>query len=137
MKALSLRMKWTYLLRVSGEGSEPYDCMMCSPLRNFHRGRYYGRIFATLQYLPEEQLIGQDTPEALLSLEVRSGNGAPFATRTRLGWAINGPLSCHTMMVECLVNVRADEVNGSTRCLEFSCWDMSVNIHLACGHIMS
>ncbi|XP_022102055.1 uncharacterized protein LOC110985381 [Acanthaster planci] len=38
-------------------------------------------------------LIGQDSPEALLPLEVRSGETkAPYATRTRLGWSLNGPL---------------------------------------------
>ncbi|XP_038065549.1 uncharacterized protein LOC119735724 [Patiria miniata] len=38
-------------------------------------------------------LIGQDSPEALVPLEVRSGETkAPYATRTRLGWSLNGPL---------------------------------------------
>ena len=37
-------------------------------------------------------LIGQDIPEALIPLEVRRGNiGEPYATRTTLGWSINGP----------------------------------------------
>jgi len=41
-------------------------------------------------------LIGQDTPEALMPLEVRRaepGSSAPYATRTRFGWTLNGPLS--------------------------------------------
>ena len=38
-------------------------------------------------------LIGSDVPEALQPLEVRrSINGGPFATRTVLGWVLNGPL---------------------------------------------
>ena len=40
-------------------------------------------------------LIGQDTPEALVPLEIRSGipgSGAPYAIKTVLGWAVNGPL---------------------------------------------
>ena len=40
-------------------------------------------------------LIGQDTPEALMPLEIRhavSSSNAPYATRTVLGWALNGPL---------------------------------------------
>ena len=38
-------------------------------------------------------LIGQDNPDILLPREVRSGNqGEPYATRSLLGWTINGPL---------------------------------------------
>ena len=38
-------------------------------------------------------LIGLDAPGLLTPLEVRAGReGDPFATRTRLGWTINGPL---------------------------------------------
>jgi hypothetical protein len=38
-------------------------------------------------------LIGQDNPDILLPREVRSGApGAPYATRSLLGWTINGPL---------------------------------------------
>lgn len=40
-----------------------------------------------------ELLIGQDVPEALEPSEVRSrpGNG-PYATKTKFGWTLNGPL---------------------------------------------
>ncbi|CAG2201460.1 unnamed protein product [Mytilus edulis] len=38
-------------------------------------------------------LIGTDSPEAQIPLEVRSGTGKqPFAIRSRLGWAIRGPI---------------------------------------------
>ena len=38
-------------------------------------------------------LIASDVPEALDPIEVRhSQNGGPYASRTRIGWAINGPL---------------------------------------------
>ena len=40
-------------------------------------------------------LIGQDTPEALMPLEIRKGEigtNAPYATRTMLGWTLNGPI---------------------------------------------
>lgn len=38
-------------------------------------------------------LIGQDYPEALLPREIRKGEkGEPYATRTLLGWTLNGPL---------------------------------------------
>jgi hypothetical protein len=38
-------------------------------------------------------LIGSDVPEALQPEEVRKGrNGQPYATRTILGWVVNGPL---------------------------------------------
>jgi hypothetical protein len=38
-------------------------------------------------------LIGQDVPQALLPLEVREGQeGEPYATRTVLGWTLNGPI---------------------------------------------
>ena len=38
-------------------------------------------------------LIGTDSPDALIPLEVRSGEShQPYAIRTRLGWAIRGPI---------------------------------------------
>ncbi len=38
-------------------------------------------------------LIGQDHSEALIPLDVRSGDkGEPFAVRTLFGWSINGPV---------------------------------------------
>lgn len=38
-------------------------------------------------------LIGQDVPRALVPLEVRyGGENEPYATRTILGWTLNGPL---------------------------------------------
>ncbi|KAK8391594.1 hypothetical protein O3P69_017253 [Scylla paramamosain] len=45
------------------------------------------------EQLTVELLIGQDAPTAMTPLEIRRGrDGDPFAIRTRLGWAINGPL---------------------------------------------
>ncbi|MPC34331.1 hypothetical protein E2C01_027716 [Portunus trituberculatus] len=45
------------------------------------------------EHLSVELLIRQDAPLLLTPLEVRCGrNGEPFAIRTKLGWAINGPL---------------------------------------------
>ena len=38
-------------------------------------------------------LIGQDVPDALVPLDVRRGSvGEPYATKTMLGWALNGPM---------------------------------------------
>ena len=38
-------------------------------------------------------LIVTDSPDALIPLEVRSGDShQPYAIRTRLGWAIRGPI---------------------------------------------
>ncbi|XP_038049665.1 uncharacterized protein LOC119723179 [Patiria miniata] len=38
-------------------------------------------------------LVGQDVPQALIPLEVRRGNAdEPYATRTALGWTVNGPI---------------------------------------------
>ena len=38
-------------------------------------------------------LIGSDKPEILQPLDVRTGvKGSPYATRTLLGWTVNGPL---------------------------------------------
>jgi len=57
-------------------------------------------------------LIGQDVPEALWPLELRKGEeGQPYATRTRLGWSLNGPLESERLIEEsALCNLaRADE----------------------------
>ena len=41
-------------------------------------------------------LLGQDAPQAIRPLEVRSGSDyEPYAVRTTLGWVINGPMSPH------------------------------------------
>ena len=38
-------------------------------------------------------LIGSDVPQALEPLEIRRGQrGEPYATRTALGWVVNGPI---------------------------------------------
>ena len=38
-------------------------------------------------------LIGQDNPEALIPIDVRRGHpGEPYATKTILGWTVNGPM---------------------------------------------
>ena len=38
-------------------------------------------------------LIASDIPEALDAVEIRhSEHGGPYASRTRIGWAVNGPL---------------------------------------------
>ena len=38
-------------------------------------------------------LIGQDVPEALIPIDLRRGKpGDPYATKTALGWTLNGPL---------------------------------------------
>ena len=39
-------------------------------------------------------LIGQDVPDVLVPIEVRSGpKGSPYATRSLLGWSLNGPFN--------------------------------------------
>ena len=43
-----------------------------------------------------ELLIGQDVPEALVPDEIRSRRGdGPYATSTKFGWTMNGPLGRH------------------------------------------
>ena len=55
-------------------------------------------------------LLGMDHPELLVPLEVRAGvelKGEPYACRTKLGWALQGPLgglersSCRVNFVKC------------------------------------
>jgi len=44
-------------------------------------------------------LIGQDHSEALFPIQTRSGQkGEPFAVKTLLGWAINGPVSVRSVV---------------------------------------
>ena len=57
-------------------------------------------------------LIGQDVPEALWPLELRKGKeGQPYATRTRLGWSLNGPVESEPFVEEPAFSnyVHADE----------------------------
>ena len=58
-----------------------------------------------------ELLIGQDVPEALEPCEVRSCRGkGPYATKTKFGWTLNGPLGRHSSFEKRYVNfIRADE----------------------------
>ena len=59
-----------------------------------------------------ELLIGQDVPEALKPSEIRTRRGSgPYATKTKFGWTLNGPLGRHGRSDVRDVNfVRADEV---------------------------
>ena len=61
-----------------------------------------------------ELLIGQDVPEALEADEIRSRRGdGPYASRTKLGWTLNGPLRRHGRCEKHHVNfVRVDEELG-------------------------
>ena len=57
-------------------------------------------------------MIGQDIPEALWPLELRKGKeGQPYATRTRLGWSLNGPVESEPFVEEPAFSnyVHADE----------------------------
>ena len=55
-------------------------------------------------------LIGCDVPQALQPYEVRKGqNGGPFATRTALGWVLNGPLGRDETKIPTSNYVRADQ----------------------------
>lgn len=56
-------------------------------------------------------LIGSDVPQALQPREVReSKDGGPFATRTILGWVLNGPLGrADNTAVHTASFIRADE----------------------------
>ncbi|XP_041453667.1 uncharacterized protein LOC121406862 [Lytechinus variegatus] len=49
-------------------------------------------ILDSTSFVKVDLLIGQDTPEALIPLEVRRGEDGPFAIKTKLGWTLNGPL---------------------------------------------
>ena len=56
--------------------------------------------------------IGQDVPEAFWPLELRKGKkGQPYATRTRLGWSLNGTLESDSLSGETAFSslARADE----------------------------
>ena len=57
-------------------------------------------------------MIGQDVPEALWPLELRKGKeGQPYATRTRLGLSLNGPLESERLVEESALSnlAHADE----------------------------
>ena len=57
-------------------------------------------------------VIGQDVPEALWPLELRNGKEVqPYATRTRLGWSLNGPVGSEPFVEEPAFSnyVHADE----------------------------
>ena len=58
------------------------------------------------------ELIGQDVPEALEPSEIRTRRGSgPYATKTKFGWTLNGPLGRHGRSDVRDVNfVRADDV---------------------------
>ena len=57
-------------------------------------------------------LIGQDCPEALLPLEIRRGSfGAPYATRTVLGWTVNGPINRYCNRLKAASNFIQSDVD--------------------------
>ena len=60
--------------------------------------------------VPVGLLVGNDNIKALEPREIRqSDGGGPYATRTRLGWAINGPLGSNSKERKCTANlIRTD-----------------------------
>ena len=57
-------------------------------------------------------LIGQDSPQALIPSEIKTGNeGEPYATKTLLGWTLNGPLSTgeHTSVTSHFIQMSQHE----------------------------
>jgi hypothetical protein len=56
-------------------------------------------------------LIGNDAPEALCPLEVkRGGKGQPYAVRSLLGWAVEGPLGKKREPVAKVHRIHVDQV---------------------------
>ncbi|KAG1659447.1 hypothetical protein GQR58_022558 [Nymphon striatum] len=61
-------------------------------------------------------VIGQDNPSALIPLNViRGGEYEPYATLTRLGWVINGPLNTNQDLSEDLYFKSANYLNLDDR----------------------
>ncbi|KAG1710463.1 hypothetical protein GQR58_002618 [Nymphon striatum] len=61
-------------------------------------------------------VIGQDNPSALIPLNViRAGEYEPYATLTRLGWVINGPLNTNQDVSEDLYFKSANYLNLDDR----------------------
>ena len=60
--------------------------------------------------VPVGLLVGNDNIKALEPREIRqSDGGGPYATRTRFGWAINGPLGSNSKEGKCTANlIRTD-----------------------------
>jgi len=56
-------------------------------------------------------LISQDVLEALGPRAAKGQEGQPYATRTRVGWSLNGPLESECLMEESAISnlARADE----------------------------
>ena len=53
-------------------------------------------VFIPLGNTEIDLLIASDVPGALEPLEIKhSEEGGPYASRTRIGWAVNGPLTSH------------------------------------------
>jgi len=56
-------------------------------------------------------LIGTDTPEAHIPIEVRSGDiDQPYAIRSRLGWAVRGPVTSDASPSSVNVNFQQSDV---------------------------
>ena len=46
-------------------------------------------------------LTATDVPEPLDPLEIAHGQGgSPYATKTRIGWAVNGPLGLGAIVID-------------------------------------
>ena len=66
-----------------------------------------------------------DNPDALMPLEVRRGSkGAPYATKTVLGWTLNGPLGMTGKHKPTITFVQADytlQTQVETQCKLDAC----------------
>jgi hypothetical protein len=94
-------------LQVSGVGEEqilelphvfvrdlPVPKNVAAPSDVEHYPHLRGIDIPCVDHLDVTLLIGQDVPEALVPLDVKRGKpGEPYATRTCLGWTLNGPVA--------------------------------------------
>ncbi len=71
-------------------------------------------------------LIGQDAPDALIPLDIIKGNiGQPWASRTKLGWTLNGPLNSKRPSSITANFIRSDDIILSNQVERF--WKIDGN----------
>ncbi|KAG1654104.1 hypothetical protein GQR58_025201 [Nymphon striatum] len=95
-------IKRTSIHHVALNSDCKYDCDLCPDLPTINSDI--------------DLVIGQDNPSALIPLNViRAGEYEPYATLTRLGWVINGPLNTNQDVNEDLYFKSANYLNLDDR----------------------
>ena len=110
-----------------------------------HKLKKWSYLNPLLKHLPTDEhmpvgiLIGSNCPRALEPMAVvPSQNDGPFATKTRLGWSITGPMGCFQIPTNCIgchrTSMKTEDIPNRYFALKETIKDASVKQSMLAMH---